>query len=261
MADDQCRIREIAWMELFPWLGLVRAVRLAFAPRMLILAAVGLAAMMAGWKLIGLPFSDNIQLHKVIEAHKNWIDKALPKEPPEVSIGVLDPARSAASLPWNLLSAPFRFLFDEEVDVTSFLYFFGCGVWAVLVWAVLGGAITRSAALWFAREDRLGLKRSLGWGVVKWPAYCGAAIFPLVGVAAATVLPFLVSWMLRFDFGLLLLAIIWPVMLLCGFVLAILLVGFLFGWPLMWPTISAEGTDSFDALSRSYSYTYQRPVH
>ncbi len=29
----------------------------------------------------------------------------------------------------------------------------------------------------------------------------------------------------------------------------------------MWPTISAEGTDSFDALSRSYSYTYQRPVH
>src|SRR5262249_40946952 len=30
---------------------------------------------------------------------------------------------------------------------------------------------------------------------------------------------------------------------------------------LMWPTVSAEGTDSFDALSRSYSYTYQRPVH
>jgi hypothetical protein len=29
----------------------------------------------------------------------------------------------------------------------------------------------------------------------------------------------------------------------------------------MWPTVSAEGTDSFDALSRSYSYTYQRPVH
>jgi len=40
-----------------------------------------------------------------------------------------------------------------------------------------------------------------------------------------------------------------------------LLVGLLFGWPLMWPTVSAEGTDSFDALSRSYSYTYQRPVH
>ena len=28
----------------------------------------------------------------------------------------------------------------------------------------------------------------------------------------------------------------------------------------MWPTISVEGTDSFDALSRSYSYTFHRPI-
>jgi hypothetical protein len=67
--------------------------------------------------------------------------------------------------------------------------------------------------------------------------------------------------LLKIDIGVLLVGIIWPVVLLCGLLLAILLVGLLFGWPLMWPTISAEGTDSFDALSRSYSYTYQRPVH
>lgn len=261
MSNDQSRIREIAWIELFPWLGLVRAVRLAFAPRMLVLAALGLAAMMAGWNLIGLPFKNNERLQGVVEYNSRWIETALPKEPPAVSISVFDPAQSAASTPWNLLSAPFRFLFGDQVDVTSFLYFFGCGLWAVLVWSIFGAAITRSAALWFAREDRLGLRRSLGWGVVKWPAYCGAATFPLVGVAIATFLPFLLSWMLRFDFGLLLMGIIWPLILLCGFVLAILLVGFLFGWPLMWPTISTEGTDSFDALSRSYSYTYQRPVH
>jgi hypothetical protein len=29
----------------------------------------------------------------------------------------------------------------------------------------------------------------------------------------------------------------------------------------MWSTIGTEGTDSFDALSRSFAYTYQRPVH
>jgi hypothetical protein len=39
-----------------------------------------------------------------------------------------------------------------------------------------------------------------------------------------------------------------------------LLVGLMFGWPLMWPTISTESTDSFDALSRSFSYVYQRPL-
>src|SRR6185369_17800140 len=63
------------------------------------------------------------------------------------------------------------------------------------------------------------------------------------------------------DLGVLIIGIIWPLILACGFFLAILLVGLLFGWPLVWPTISAEGTDSFDALSRSYSYTYQRPLY
>ena len=43
--------------------------------------------------------------------------------------------------------------------------------------------------------------------------------------------------------------------------MTLVLIGVLFGWPLMWGTISAEGTDSFDALSRSYAYTFQRPLH
>ena len=43
--------------------------------------------------------------------------------------------------------------------------------------------------------------------------------------------------------------------------MALLLLGVLFGWPLMWATISAEGTDSFDALSRTYAYLFQRPLH
>ena len=55
--------------------------------------------------------------------------------------------------------------------------------------------------------------------------------------------------------------IFWPLALLGGLLMAILLLGLLFGWPLMWATISAEGTDSFDALSRSYAYVFQRPLH
>ena len=42
--------------------------------------------------------------------------------------------------------------------------------------------------------------------------------------------------------------------------MALLLLGLAFGWPLMWATISTEGTDSFDALSRSYAYVFQRPL-
>jgi hypothetical protein len=52
----------------------------------------------------------------------------------------------------------------------------------------------------------------------------------------------------------------WPLILLAGLAMAVVLVG-LVGWPMMYATISAEGSDSFDAISRSYSYVYQSPWH
>ncbi len=44
-----------------------------------------------------------------------------------------------------------------------------------------------------------------------------------------------------------------------GFLMAFLLVGWAGGVHLMYPALSAEGTDAFDALSRSYSYVLSRP--
>ena len=52
--------------------------------------------------------------------------------------------------------------------------------------------------------------------------------------------------------------LLFPLLLLAGVVMAILLVG-LVGWPMIHVTLSAEGSDSFDALSRSYSYVLQNP--
>jgi hypothetical protein len=66
---------------------------------------------------------------------------------------------------------------------------------------------------------------------------------------------------MRSDFGVVVAAVLWPLVLLLGLVTTILLLGLLFGWPLMWPTIAAEESDAFDALSRSYAYVYQRPLH
>jgi hypothetical protein len=268
MAEEQSRIRQISWLELFPWLGLVRAVRLAFAPRMLILAAIGLAGTNAGWGVIGWMFSANTDdsLIKVKAGIESWRALQFPDIAgnvtlPPVSIAVLDPATSRAQLPWQVLTAPFSELFKWEVTVASFTYLLLCGLWALLVWSLFGGAISRGAALWFAREDRLSFRRMLGWGVRKWPAYFGGPIFPLIGVLIAVIPVAVLCVLLKIPIGVFVMGIIWPVVLLCGLFVAILLVGLLFGWPLMWPTVSAEGTDSFDALSRSYSYTYQRPVH
>jgi hypothetical protein len=267
MADEQHRLREVSWMELFPWLGLIRAARLAFAPRMLILAALGLAATTAGWRVIGSMFSGSDQqaVKEEIQHFDVWPSQMLDPAPPPVSVTVLDPAISPAQEPWDILSAPFRHLFEVRkwnVSLTLFTYLLLCGLWAVIVWSLFGGAITRIAALWFAREDRLSLRRALfSWSVLKWPAYFGGPLFPLIGVLIAVIPVAILCILLKLDLGVLIVGLIWPLILACGFFLAILLVGLLFGWPLMWPTISTEGTDSFDALSRSYSYTYQRPLH
>jgi hypothetical protein len=83
-------------------------------------------------------------------------------------------------------------------------------------------------------------------------ALAGAAVF---GVQLAVL-----GWIMRLDFLAVIAGFIWPFTLLLGLLMAILLIGALAGWPLMWATVGVEGTDAFDALSRSYAYTYQRPL-
>ena len=75
MPEDHTRLRQVAWMELFPWLGLACAVRLAFTPRMILLAAIGLAATNAGWGLVGWIFSGSedrslVEARGMIEAFR-----------------------------------------------------------------------------------------------------------------------------------------------------------------------------------------------
>ena len=76
----------------------------------------------------------------------------------------------------------------------------------------------------------------------------------------ATIPVLVLGWIMRSNPGLVLGGILWPLVLVAAFLMAVLLLGLLFGWPLMWAAISAEGTDSFDALSRTYAYVFQRPL-
>ena len=99
-----------------------------------------------------------------------------------------------------------------------------------------------------------------GYVLNKWPSYFAAPLFPLFGVAFAAVPLALFGLLLRTDIGLVIAGAFWFLPLLGGLFMAVLLVGLFFGFPLMWATISVEGTDAFDALSRSYAYTYQRPL-
>ena len=85
------------------------------------------------------------------------------------------------------------------------------------------------------------------------------ALVPLAFVALIVVLMVLYGLIHLIPFvGDIADSLAFPVLMLLGFGQAVLLIG-LVGYPLMYATVSAEGSDTFDALSRSYNYVFQSP--
>ena len=59
MINQHDKLREVSWNELFRWLVLLRAVRIALLARVLVLGALGLIATTLGWWAIDYVFSAN----------------------------------------------------------------------------------------------------------------------------------------------------------------------------------------------------------
>jgi len=74
----------------------------------------------------------------------------------------------------------------------------------------------------------------------------------IVAVVAGLVL--LIPWL-----GEIIVGALFFLALAAGFVMTLVLIGTAGGFNLMYPTIAVEGSDSFDAISRSFSYVYAKP--
>lgn len=131
----------------------------------------------------------------------------------------------------------------------------------VAIWALFGGAIARIAAVEIATDDRIGLGEALRFASKKYKEYILAPVLAIVFIAFMGLLIYAGQWACAIPYlGTCFLVIfIFPLVVLAGFIIMLVVVGLVFGFQLMWPTISAEGSDSFDALSRAYAYVYSRP--
>jgi hypothetical protein len=270
-------LHEIAWLEIFPVLNLGRAAGLAMRVQVLFLALAGLLLTIFGWWLAGWAFSgtDDPTLQQWLRTGyvgSPWRAPRLVPPPPGVALlpdfGTLTASpvidhfpRSPYGDTWWQLAAPFRQVFSTQTTVTSLAFVLVCGLWAVAVWALFGGAIARIAAVQFALEEPLGWQKAIAFARKNWLAYFASPLLPLVGVLFLSVPIAMVGAMMRLDVGVLFAALVWPLLLVAGLLMGIFLLGLFFGWPLMWGAVSIESGDSFDALSRSYSYVYQRPLH
>jgi hypothetical protein len=273
MAETHTKVREVAWSELFPWLMLLRSVRIALMARVLVLGAVGLIATAIGWTLLTEAFSRStdtvVTTWRQNTSLKIWSNSVRPEGEP---FWVNTSAHSAEEIfesahvwlvrapvrIWTYFARPFVAMFEAK-SPAGFLFLLLCGVWELLVWGLIGGAITRIAALKFTRDEAPGLLAALKHSFSKWPSYSLPPLVALAGASLFAIQLVVLGLFMRVEVLAFLAALVWPFALLLGLMIAVLLIGALIGWPLMWATVSVEGTDAFDALSRSYAYVYHRP--
>jgi hypothetical protein len=127
------------------------------------------------------------------------------------------------------------------------------------IWSIVGGAITRIAAMEYARGDKVGLVDSVKYSLRKFWSYFWGPMAPLVGVVFFVLLNALCGLIGQVPFMEVAVALGFPVIIVFSFL--ILFVGIIggVGSGLMFPTISADGSDAFDAMSRAYSYVLSKP--
>jgi hypothetical protein len=255
LSSDRSTVREIAWSEVFPWLSLFSAARLAVNLRSMVLAFIGLLLTGLGWAVVGQILPEGVDGLFGGRILPSPTDQAVVLWNPGVSL------RPASVTAWDQVTGPFVAGFNRYTSLRVFAYLTLCGVWAIGVWALIGGAIARQAAVALARDERISLGQSINYARGKWKSTFAAPMLPLLGVVLTTIPLALFGLLLRVNALSIVAAMVWPLVLVAGLAMAVLMIGLLFGWPLMWATIGVEGTDSFDALSRSYAYVYQRPLH
>ena len=240
---------------------------------MLLLAAAGWIAVIAGWRVCGSIFAH--LLSPAADSHLAETIAEFGRWPWEQRLPLAGWSQVDLSTPSGLvwwwqesplveghlrLAAPFVRLFHSGIASGEFLFLLACGLWELVIWSFFGGLITRLAAVELAGEQPPSWASLVGYARRRWSLYFAAPLFALGGAAAGALLPALAGLLLRSQIGSVVLAACWVLLLLVGLVTAEVLVGLFFGFPLMWATISSEGTDAFDALSRSFGYTYQRPI-
>lgn len=267
MADETKESQGIDWRRTFAFLEITRSFRIAIHPASLFLCFLGLAATfglgvlldqipgLGGTEIHGKRFFQSVYDIATLTLWGNW---AVP---------------GIDGKTWGdcfaFLLAPVAAFWEGVTLMWAYWHTGGAATWfalvytvlALAIWAVIGGAVTRMAAVRIAREESVPLKKAVGFALHKWPSTVTSPLIPfgvlvllavLVGAPTGLVLmiPYAGEWVVGVLFFL---------TLLVGLVLALIFVGGTFSLALQWPTIAAEGSDSFDAISRSVSYISSRP--
>jgi hypothetical protein len=286
MAEETREVQGIDWRRCFAFLEILRSFRMAIHPVKLLLCFLGVAASFGAAVLVDQLPAPIGQTHvslasAVPDALSDW--DLSPLAAPEgrsfygnVHHIVTDTLWGQWSVPYvgghswggfaTFAASPLSAAYES---INLIIAYWREATWFALIntvlslalWALIGTAVARMASVRIAREEGVPLKKALGFAAAKWPSAVASPLIPfgvlvllalLIGVPTGlfTMIPYI---------GEVVAGLFWGLSLLFCFLLALVFVGGVFSVGLQWPTIAAEGSDSFDAISRSISYISSRP--
>ncbi len=138
-----------------------------------------------------------------------------------------------------------------------------CTIFFVITLAVISvasGAICRIAALQFARGEKPGLTEALRFSAKRFLSFFTAPLAPVGIIIFIGLFIFVLGLIGNIPkAGELIIGIFMVLALIAGALIAVVSIGTVAGFNLMFPAVAYDGSDCFDAISRSFSYMYAKP--
>ncbi len=260
MAQHYEVVKGIDWKQVCPPIVLTRCFRVGISISVLLLTTLGVCLTGAGWNVSDWAFAPSSE--RAVPA----IDLTTTQSVTDDSASVWETLADGQGVGWvgNKICGYLQEEHLADGQITGKRALAKCIVdffWLLLVWSYVGGIITRIAVVRIGRGERVSLREACCFVRRKYVSYLMSPLFIMVSCAVISLPMLLIGLLLNFDVGVVLAAILWLIVMIAGISIAVLLTGLFFGWPLMWPAISAEEAgDVYEATSRSFAYTFQAPI-
>jgi hypothetical protein len=264
MTDQQpVVIQKISWTDLCPWTIIFRTLPIATSFTVLALATLAVVATPIGWRLSEgfLSAENQAELMDELRVNHSPYRGVFASTPDGVeAMQVLGLRITGPREIFRQTVTPFKRLFDRNTNLQEFCYYLFGSLWTVAIWSFVGLAICRISLLRLTRGEHAGLDDAFEYSVDHWGQAIGSVMAPLLAVAALCIPTFLLGLLMGFDVGVMAIGVAWFVIVAISIVMGILLLGLMFGWPLMIASVACEGQTAFDSLTRSFAYVFQRPI-
>lgn len=242
------------------WKQLFHAFRLSLSVPQILIAAAGVLALAGGhWVFSQLPFAPENAAAQPVPWSRIVVFERGDRLAATAERAVAASGRLLL-LPFSSVYSPAAQLLRPDNDWPTAAFAWTKLLYALVVWAIVAGAVTRIAAVQFAAEQSVGLRGALRFSLRQFLANLASPLLPVAGLLMLWMLGLVGGWIGAIpSAGPLIVGALWFLALLLAIVMAVIVIGIAGSWPLMYATISTEDSDAFDGFSRSFSYVFSRP--